>query len=181
MTPSGNSRLSAFVGDRLIARGDVRAVASAAQAVLSDQPLILDDVTGRTVDLDLRGSAGDILARLPKPEASPKPARGRPKLGVTAREITLLPRHWDWLATQQGGASAAIRRLIDEARRAGGDAAELRAVQDRVYRATTTLCGDRQGYEEAIRSLFAGERDAFSRLAAAWPTDVRNYLHDLWG
>jgi hypothetical protein len=181
MELSAASRVTAFVGDRVIARGDLQSVAKVVHGVATSHPLVLDDVTGKTVDLDLRGTKTDVLARLPKSEDALKPVRGRPKLGVTAREVTLLPRHWDWLASQPGGASAAIRRLVDQARRASGDGAEVRQAQDRVYRAMTTLCGDRPGYEEAIRALFAGEREAFARLSAAWPTDVRNFLHDLWG
>jgi hypothetical protein len=180
MTLSAATRASAFLGDRLIARGDLRTVAKAAHAAAQNHPLVLDDATGRTLDLDLRGTTSEVLSRLLQPEDAPKPIRGRPKLGVTAREVTLLPRHWDWLATQPGGASAAIRRLVDQARRASGDGSEIRAAQERAYRAMTTLCGDRPGYEEAARALFAGERAAFSLLTAMWPGDVRNYLHDLW-
>lgn len=181
MTLSSGRRFTAFVGDGVLARGDLQVVAKAAHAVAGRHPLVLDDLTGRTVDLDLRGAKAEMLARLPQPPDTSPPVRGRPKLGVTAREVTLLPRHWDWLAAQPGGASAAIRRLVDQARKAGGDGAEIREAQDRIYRAMTTLCGDRPGYEAAIRALFSGDREAFSRLSAAWPTDVRNYLHDLWG
>jgi len=112
-------------------------------------------------------------------EPAPKPSRGRPRLGVVAREVTLLPRHWDWLASQPGGASAALRRLVDEARRhdAGPDA--RRRTQEAAYRVMTALAGDRPGYEEATRALFANDLDRFNQLTAAWPPDVGAYIREL--
>jgi hypothetical protein len=181
MELSADRRVTAFLDDRVIARGELEAVAKAAHAVATRHPLVLDDVTGRTVDLDLRGTKADVLARLAPPKNTAPPVRGRPKLGVTAPEITLLPRHWEWLASQPGGASAAIRRLVEQARKSEGDGAETRQAQERVYRAMTTLCGDRPGYEEAIRALFAGQREPFARPVATWPADVRDFLHDLLG
>src|ERR1700739_3037247 len=68
--------------------------------------LIFDEQTGRVVDID---------PRYPPDAETARP--GRPKLGVVAREVTLLPRHWDWLATQPGGGSVALRKLVGEARR----------------------------------------------------------------
>ena len=102
--------------------------------------MILSDASGRVVDIDLRGTISEVVARL-EPGAPP-PRRGRPKLGVTAREVTLLPRHWDWLAAQPGGASAALRRLVDHARKDGVDADARRQTHETVYRAATTLAGD---------------------------------------
>ena len=181
MEPSERNRFSAFVGQDLIARGDLRAVARAAHAHRRAQPVVLDDATGRTVDLNLEGSAADVEARFSALPATPPPARGRPKLGVTSREVTLLPRHWEWLSGQPGGASAALRRLVDQARQTNLGRDELRAASERVYRAMTTLCGDSEGYEEAARALFAGDREGFAALTGSWPADVRRFLHDLWG
>ena len=168
-----------FVGSRRIAHGDIAAAARAAHGNREELPLIFDDATGRTIDLDLRGSAQDVLARLPAPATPPKPLRGRPKLGVVAREVTLLPRHWDWLAAQPGGASAALRRLVDEARREGADEDSRRQVKEAAYRVATTLAGDRPGYEDAIRALFAGDMTAFDQRVAGWPPDIAAYLRDL--
>jgi hypothetical protein len=178
MTTSPTS-VTAFAGHRLIAEGDLVAVARAAHACRNDQPLVFDDATGRPVELDLRGSVEDVLARLSPPKLPSKPARGRPKLGVTAREVTLLPRHWEWLATQPGGASAALRRLVDQARRETVEADAARQAQEAVYRVMTALAGDLPGYEEAIRALFARDRARFEELTAGWPADIRDYVRDL--
>src|SRR5437879_2031738 len=154
MASSLANGVTAFAGHRLIARGDLAAVARAAHANRSEQPLVFDDATGRPVELDLRGSAEDVVTRLSPPEPPSKPARGRPKLGVTAREVTLLPRHWEWLATQPGGASAALRRLIDQARRETVEADAARQAQEAVYRVITALAGAFPGHEGAVRALF---------------------------
>jgi len=171
--------ITAFAGPRLIARGELAAVARIAHARRGDPLLMFDDATGRPVELDLRGSVEDVLARLPPPAALAKPARGRPKLGVAAREVTLLPRHWEWLASQPGGASAALRRLVDQARRDTGDLDAVRRAQEVTYRVMTALAGDLPGYEEATRALFAGDRERFEQLTAAWPADIGDYVRDL--
>jgi uncharacterized protein len=128
--------------------------------------LIFDQETGRVVDID---------PRFPPREESPRP--GRPKLGVVAREVTLLPRHWDWLAAQPGGASVALRKLVEEARQ--NPRLRLRAARDSLYRFMTALVGNAPGYEEAIRALYAGQRDEFFAHIEAWPTDVRDKLEEL--
>jgi hypothetical protein len=172
--PSG---VTAFIGHRLVARGDLQAVAQSVQAHANEQLAIFDDATGQPVELDLWGSVADVLARLPSPTSLPTPSRGRPKLGVIAREVTLLPRHWEWLSAQPGGASAALRRLVDRARQQGGsDAAQ---VTEAAYRVMTALAGDLPGYEEATRALFARDLDRFDQLTANWPSDVVRYLCDL--
>lgn len=128
-----------------------------------------DDDTGRVIDLDY----WDALK-----SAVPARARGRPRLGVTAREVTLLPRHWEWLGRQPGGASAALRRLVEEARRGGAGPRERR---DAVYHFMQATCGDRPGYEEALRALYAGEEERFASLIAHWPADLRAYIAQLHG
>lgn len=174
---TGNA--TALAGSRLVARGDLAAVARASHASRDELPLIFDDATGRIIELDLRGSVEAVLARLPPPASPLKPTRGRPKLGVTAREVTLLPRHWEWLASQPGGASAALRRLVDQARRATVDIDARRQAQEVTYRVMTTLAGDLPGYEEATRALFANDRALFDQLTAGWPADVGDYVREL--
>ena len=169
---------TAFSGDRMIAQGNLRAIAPAAHAHRETALLVFEDATGRPVDLDLRGSLEDALARLP-PESPAKPARGRPKLGVMAREVTLLPRHWEWLAAQPGGASAALRRLVDQARREDSGATEIRQAQETTYRVMTTLAGNLAGYEEAVRALFADDTARFKDLISAWPADLGRYIGTL--
>ncbi len=166
---------TAFAGTRRIAEGPLAEVAVAVKAAMTADPaatlLVFDDATGRVVDLDLRGEADEIAARYATPEA-PR-ARGRPKLGVVAREVTLLPRHWDWLNAQPGGASQALRRLIDEARRADDGRTERRLALEVAYRFMSAMAGNLPDFEEASRALFAGDRAGFAKQAARWPADIR--------
>ena len=168
----------AFVGTRRLAAGTRADTITAARAALhqgeSAPILIFDARTSETIELDLRDRSAVVDA---PPEAAP--ARGRPKLGVTAREVTLLPRHWDWLASRGGGISAALRRLVEDARRADAAADDLRQGRESLYRFVTVMAGDAPGYEEAIRALFAGDRAAFESRGGAWPDDVRAHVADL--
>jgi hypothetical protein len=144
--------------------------------------LAFDDATGAVIDLDLRGSRADVAARLAAAAGetpAPPRGRGRPSLGVVAREVTLAPRHWEWLATQPGGASAALRRLVEEARRSSGGKDRERMAQEAAYRFMAAMAGDLPGFEEATRALFAGDRQRFERLAAQWPSDVGAYAMKL--
>lgn len=186
---------TAFNGGRFLCAGPLIEVAMSVRNAIDgggrpEDILTFDDATGRIVDLDLRGSKADIIARLtqvPEPrESARKPraavsssaeprGRGRPKLGVIAREITLLPRHWDWLATQPGGASVALRKLVEEARRDGGGREKLRKAQEAANRFMTAMAGDLPGFEEATRALFANDRMRFERQISDWPEDIRVY------
>ncbi len=157
---------SAFLGDRLIATGSRDEVAAAVRKARSDASvLVFDNSTGMQIDLDPR----DIdTHRSDEPRG-----RGRPKLGVVAREVTLLPRHWDWLAQQPGGASVALRKLVEDASRSPKERA--RAAASAAYKFMLAIAGDRQGYEEALRALFAGDRAKFKAQIASWPTDIRTH------
>jgi hypothetical protein len=182
---------TAFEGQQLLSAGPLSEVAlavqRASQAGASGPLLVFDDATGHVIDLDLRGSKADIVARLaqaaeqaepgtPASSAAPEPAgRGRPKLGVVGREVTLLPRQWDWLAVQPGGASVTLRKLVEEARRNGAAKQKAREAQEAAYRFMSAVAGDLPGYEEATRALFAGDRAAFERQIAGWPDDVRAF------
>jgi hypothetical protein len=171
---------TAFAGARRIASGGLREVArKAKRAVDRGGPaavLIFDDVSGEVIDVDYRGTAADVVRRL----AEPPPRRpGRPRLGVIAREVTLLPRHWDWLAIQPGGASVALRKLVEEARRANATKDRVRQAQEAAYRFMSAIAGDEPGYEEALRALFAGRRAGFEERIAAWPADVRDHAKKL--
>jgi hypothetical protein len=169
---------TAFEQGRRLAHGELGQVALAVRARLAAdptaQPLVFDDTTGAVIDLDLRGSDDDVLARYAI--EPPARGRGRPKLGVVAREVTLLPRQWDWLADQPGGASATLRRLIDAARR---DAPDLRPAREAAYRFMAATAGDRPGFEEATRALFASDRERFRLHAAPWPADLREHAEAL--
>ena len=198
-------RVTAFNGQRRLAcgaLGDVAlAVKRAAEGGAAGPLLIFDDATGRVVDVDLRGADEDVAARLsvpvyaartiasgdagrtiasadsPPPADAPAPrrGRGRPSLGVVPREVTLLPRHWEWLAAQPGGASVALRKLVDAARRASTDADRRRAAQAAAYRFISAMAGDLPGFEEASRALFADDRARFADHARAWPPDVARH------
>ena len=173
-------RYTLFFGPRRLAQGDLQTVAEAAHAALSpdERPAVaFSDLTGRVVDLDLRGSLAEVTARYaPAEPALPKTARGRPKLGVVAREVTLLPRHWDWLTAQQGGASAALRRLVDQARRDTVDSARRREAQEATHRVMTTLAGNLPHYEDALRAFYAGDAEHFEALTTSWPADIGAYI-----
>lgn len=155
-------------------------------AFMKDAPqggefLVFDDTSGRQIDLDLRAAPSGAAATAadPAPGPTPTPTRGRPRLGVVPREVTLLPRHWDWLASQPGGASATLRRLIDHARRANAPRDQIRQSQESAYRFLSALAGNLPGFEEATRALFSNDRPRFEQHTAPWPADVRRYALQL--
>ena len=175
MTAPTARTCTAFAGDRRIASGTPREVVPAVKAATEagETVLVFDDIDARPVEFDLRGDLAAVLARLtPAPEAE-KRGPGRPKLGVTAREVTLLPRHWDWLAGQPGGASVALRKLVEGALREAEGPDRARRAKDAAYRFMTAMAGDLPGYEEATRRLFAGDAEGFCAVTAEWPEDVR--------
>ncbi len=189
-SPSSGPTCTAFLGSERVASGDLRSVAAEVKArVDRDAPaplLVFDDVTSRPIELDLRGSLDEVLARLPeeRPEGAGEEraeARtpGRPKLGVVAREVTLLPRHWEWLATQPGGASVTLRKLVEAAKKTSAEEDRIRLRRDAAYRFMSAIAGNEIGFEEGIRALFAGQRDAFERSLAAWPSDVADHARSL--
>jgi hypothetical protein len=191
MTPASDIAYVAFEGDRCVASGDLHMVARAAKETLDrrrDTVVLVFDSSSGPVEIDFRGSVDDVLARLPNPEravaaedvAQPAPrGPGRPKLGVVAREVTLLPRHWEWLAQQSGGASVALRRLVDEARRANKDKDRVRQAREAAYRFIAAMGENKPHYEEVARALFAGDAERFQGWTAAWPADVRDHARRL--
>jgi uncharacterized protein len=196
---------TAFSGERRIASGPLQTVALAVKRIIkgraTDNVLIFDDTTGRQIDVDIRGSDKAIVDRLAQRAADqraesaqlgrpPPPvgdsidtnatvdksrSRGRPKLGVVAREVTLLPRHWEWLATQPGGASVALRKLVEEARRTHAESDKRRKAQESAYHFMSAIAGNMPGFEEATRALFANDQQRFREWIAAWPGDVRDH------
>lgn len=163
---------TAFDGNRRLASGPLGEVALAVKrAGPPDSVYIYDDATGEVIDLDTRGTEDEVLQRLE--ERLTTRGRGRPKLGVVAREVTLLPRHWDWLNAQPGGASVALRRLVDEARRTNLETDRRRTAQEAAYRFVSAIGGNLPGFEEATRALFAYDRGRFEEQISEWPEDVR--------
>ncbi|AOB27276.1 MULTISPECIES: DUF2239 family protein [Bordetella] len=183
---------TAFVDHALLAAGSLAEVALAARRAADGDPgaavFIYEDATGRAIDVDTRGTDAEIVARLPapvEPEAEGSPAlprgRGRPRLGVVAREVTLLPRHWEWLAGQPGGASVALRKLVEQARREHAGADALRRGRDAAYAFMSAAAGNLPGFEEAARALYAGDMARLAAHMAGWPADVRAYALRLAG
>lgn len=165
----------AFNGDRLVARGTAAATMAALEPLAGDeaQILIFADETSEIVEWQrLAWLAREAAGAPPTERRGP----GRPRLGVVAREVTLLPRHWEWLAAQPGGASVALRKLIDQARHANEEGDRKRLARDRAYKLMSALAGDRPHYEEALRALYAGDREKFGAEIAPWPKDVRDYV-----
>lgn len=186
---------AAFDGERCIASGDLLEVAREVKAVLGRKEpasvLIFDDFSGEPVEIDFRGTIDEVLRRLPQPGEDPPPVAasepkkeaprgpGRPKLGVVSREVTLLPRHWDWLSSQPGGASVTLRKLVEKARLANKDRDKVRQAQEAAYRFMSAMAGNLPGFEESTRALFAGDREKFERLVEGWPGDVRDFARKL--
>lgn len=185
---------TSFEGLRRLATGSLADNALAIKRALEQGThhavLLFDDATGRTVEVDTRGSDDDILARLatttaastsptdPADDTAPR-GRGRPKLGVVPREVTLLPRHWEWLSQQPGGASVTLRKLVEDARRANGDKDKTRKAHERAYHFMVAIAGDLPGYEEATRALFANDAAALQTQISSWPKDVQAHTMKL--
>lgn len=180
MSTPNLSPCTAFAGHQRIAAGTYADVAEAlaAQALPAGSFLVFDDATGTQVDYPWPvGYAPQPPVQADSDDEPPAaPSVGRPKLGVVAREVTLLPRHWEWLGQQRGGASAALRRLVDEARSAHASADQMRQAKEASYRFMSAIAGNLPGFEDASRALFAQDRAGFSSLIAHWPRDVQVYL-----
>jgi uncharacterized protein len=149
--------------------------------------LVFDAETSELVEIDFRGTPQEVLSRLDPPgdplplgsDPSAKRGPGRPKLGVVGREVTLLPRHWEWLDLQPGGASVALRKLVETAKRSNQTQDRARQAQDSVYRFMSTMAGDLPGFEEALRAFYAKRPVEVRRIVAAWPEDIREHIGTL--
>jgi uncharacterized protein len=191
------TQCTAFAGTQRVASGELLTVALKSKEILDRSGdasiLIFDDATSETIELDFRGTAGEVLKRIvervgeakpasstePEPEQEGPRGPGRPKLGVVAREVTLLPRHWDWLSGQPGGASVALRKLVDQARRIGEGEDRVRRSRESAYKFMTAMAGNLPGFEEATRALFAGDRERFDGFVESWPPDIRDHSRTL--
>lgn len=180
---------TAFDGHKRLIQGSLDEVALKVKRRLKADPqstiLVFSDLTGKEMDFDLRGTDKDVLQRLEiyrsgKETAAPA-GPGRPKLGVVAREVSLLPRHWEWLSTQSGGASATLRRLIDDARKTTSARDLLKQAQERTYKFMSVLGGNLPNYEDALRALYAKDKKKFRDHIADWPADVQEHAKALAG
>ena len=187
---------TAFKGDECVASGNLLKVAGKVKEIFDQDEraslLIFNDDTSDLVEVDFRGTAEDVLKRMAtrlaeeetanlSPDRDPRsrPGPGRPKLGVVSREVTLLPRHWEWLKRQPGGASVALRKLVEEARRKNSRKDRVRYAQEAAYKFMSAMAGNFPGYEEALRALFAGDSERFDNLIASWPVDIRDHTRKL--
>jgi hypothetical protein len=183
-----NNTYTAFAGDTLIVSGDLRTMILGTKECLDKgetRPiLIFEDQTGRQVDFDFRGTPNEVLARLAshplfvprEPQEGARSGPGRPRLGVVCREVSLLPRHWEWLGQQPGGASAALRRLVDERRKRGNGESSARIAKEAAGKFMWTMAGNFPGFEEASRALYAGDYKRLEELIRDWPQDIRRHL-----
>ncbi len=173
---------TAFAGSQRIAAGNRDTILSDIKQYTDTNEarvLIFEDMTGKQVDFDFSGSLDDVLERGRARTVRMRP--GRPKLGVVGREVSLLPRHWEWLEDQPNGISAAIRRLVDEARKREPGTQRARRLRDGIARFMWSMGGDLPHFEDATRALY-GESDAqLEELIAAWPADVRDHVLRLVG
>lgn len=197
MSWSATTECSAFLGHTLLGRGPLNAVVPLCKPHVDageSSLLIFANADSARIEVDFRGSLEEVLMRLPPAstatdavngkagtalEEAPRQGRGRPKLGVVAREVTLLPRHWEWLKSQPGGASVALRKLVENARKDNAEQDHRRAMQDAAYRFMSIMAGSLAGFEEASRALFAGDGEKFARETGHWPADVRDHARSL--
>jgi uncharacterized protein len=183
-TIDANSVFLAFNGYQRICKGSLEEVRLAVRKAIDDAanartttPWIFNAHTGESIDIDLNTP---VLVAYPTDDVSPLPLAtakaGRPKLGVEAHEVTLLPRHWEWLKSQQGGASVALRKLVDAARKSSQHTDNARLAQAALYRFVLAIAGNLPGFEEASRALFANDRARFFQLISGWPKDVHDHI-----
>lgn len=173
-----NESILAFHGMNLVGRGSASHVTTLVKDLLgktSAEPILtFEESTGRQIELDLHGRAPEVAAPVPAPSGP-----GRPKLGVVGREVTLLPRHWEWLGAQPGGASIALRKLVEHSMKANQQADSARQRKENAYRFMSAIAGNLSNYEEAIRALFAGDDEAMKSRMKDWPKDVKAYALEL--
>lgn len=189
MDDANTQSYSAFDGHKLLTQGQLSKVVLNVKKRLKEDSsssiLIFSDLTGKQMDFDLRGTEQDILQRLqvfvsaPTDETKTASGPGRPKLGVISREVSLLPRHWEWLSTQSGGASVTLRKLVDEARKRFADRDETKKAQERTYKFLSSIAGNFPHYEEALRNLFAKNKKAFELQITDWPKDIKLHASSL--
>jgi hypothetical protein len=180
-------KYTAFENHKILCRGNLNHVILKVKKRIdkgSNASLIIfSDNTGKSMDFNFHGSEEDVLKRLEvfhkASETTESHGPGRPKLGVVSREVSLLPRHWEWLATQPGGASATLRKLVEEAKKKNASAHETKMIQERTYKFMSVMAGDLKGYEEALRALYRKDKKMFLSCIEEWPTDIREHSLEL--
>lgn len=191
MISTKNNFCIAFAGSKLIASGELREVAIAAKKSIDAgniSSILLFDDESQLVEIDFRGSIEEFKSKLEKTLTAITPnsntdetkteqtGPGRPKLGVVAREVTLMPRQWEWLSSQPGGASVTLRKLVEGARKANEGEDQKRRAREITYRFMSAMAGNEAGFEEASRALFAKDKEKFDRLISPWGEDIRKHI-----
>lgn len=183
-----SSRLTftVFAGETRLAGGNPADVARAIKAVLQGgERRILrvfrdHDAMPATFDatLDVDAISNALLETR---GGSGRRGQGRPRLGVFAREVTLLPRHWAWLSAQPGGASVTLRKLVDAASHAPFADREERPEAAGLDRFVTAMASMLPWNKEALRAFMLGEEERFVAISENWPADLRDYARQLAG
>jgi hypothetical protein len=187
MKTQNSNTYTAFEGLKFLVQGDLEEVVLKVKKHIGtadiSSVLIFSNSTGKTMDFNFQGTKQDVQKRLElytsKEVNSDTSGPGRPKLGVISREISLLPNHWEWLATQSGGASSTIRNLIEDARKKSSGIVSVKQIQERAYKVMSVLAGDLENYEEALRALYKKDQKIFSQNIHSWPVDVKKYLNEI--
>ncbi|TBR43539.1 DUF2239 family protein [Marinomonas agarivorans] len=186
---------SAFLDTRLLAAGELTTVITQIKQQFPDREALLVETNScKRLEINWQGSVEDVLARIDAmPQAEPlssdliapatpkthiKSKRGRPKLGVVSKEVTLLPRHWEWLSKQSGGASVTLRRLVDQARQENSLEDEIKLRQEQIYNFISFFAEQLPNVEETMRALYRQDRSLFYRSIKNWPTDIRRFCED---
>ncbi|MFM2152541.1 MAG: hypothetical protein RL199_976 [Pseudomonadota bacterium] len=167
---------TAFLGARRLTTGTLSDVLRSAWPHREAAGLLIfEHSSGRQTDFDWRGTPDEVVARA-VPMAAPASGPGRPRLGVVAGEVTLLPRHWGWLQAQPGRASATLRRLVEEAMVREAD--DPRHRRDALGRVLWAVAGNAPEFEEASRALFAGDQERLIELSRHWPGDLPAFVRE---
>lgn len=179
---------TAFETHKILSQGSLEDVVLKVKKRLEKSPesqiVIYSDVTGKSMDFNFQGSEKEVLKRLEvytTPESADEASTGpgRPKLGVISREVSLLPRHWEWLATQSGGASNTLRKLVEESMKKTSGVQTVKTAQERTYKFMSVEAGDLENYEEALRALYRKDKEKFTSDIKTWPRDVQKHILEL--
>lgn len=179
---------TAFEDHKILSKGSLEDVVLKVKKRFEKSPasqiVIYSDATGKSMDFNFHGSEKEVLKRLevyttPESATAVSSGPGRPKLGVISREVSLLPKHWEWLATQSGGASNTLRKLVEESMKKTSGVNTVKTAQERTYKFMSVEAGDLENYEEALRALYRKDKERFSSEIKTWPRDVQKHIIEL--
>lgn len=161
-----------FENDEVLLRGSETEVRQAVRRARAVRPLgkLIAFFDDNGEDFEVEYVPPGTADAIPEPLVEENLVRkaGRPRLGVVAREVTLLPRHWEWLETQPSGPSAALRRLVESARRDSAPADRTRRSVEATYRFLYTMVGNTAFFPELCRALFRRDWERFDAQLGSW-------------